>query len=78
MVIFHKEPNKLYGYDVNALKAVYFGSSCMETDIEIVCLILQGQNKNIKFYRGNKSKTGYALEFQEFQYISHLKSKEKL
>jgi hypothetical protein len=36
--IFHNETKKLFGYDVKALRAVYFGLSASFTDIEIVCL----------------------------------------
>jgi hypothetical protein len=76
--IFHKEPHKPYGYGVDALNAVYFGASANETDIEIVCLILQGQSKNIKFYKARKDKAKYSLYFEEFFYnpfIKHNKAK---
>lgn len=72
--LFHKEPNKLYGYSTDALRAVYFGASVNFADLEIVCLILQGQSKNIKFYQSNKSKTKYELEFEEFTYTPHIKA----
>jgi len=73
--VFHKEPNKLYVYDVDALKAVYFGCSVNYTDIEIVCLILQGQSKNIKFYRAEKDKSSYSLKFKQVTYTPYIKTK---
>lgn len=72
--LFHKEPRKLYGYPVGALKAVYFGAAVNFADLEIVCLILQGQSKAIKFYRARKSKDKYELEFESFTYTPHIKS----
>lgn len=71
--LFHKEPNKLYGYEVDALKAVYFGTDVILTDLEIVCLILQGQNENIQFFKANKSKANYSLEFEHFSYTPYIK-----
>ena len=70
---FHKEPHKPYGYGVDALKAVYFGAAANETDIEIVCLILQGQSKNTKFYKAQKDKAKYSFHFNEFFYTPFIK-----
>lgn len=69
---FHQEPNKLYTYPVEALKAVYFGISAETTDIEIVCLILLGQSKNIEFYRGKKGNTSFEVDFEKFTYTPHI------
>mmetsp|Transcript_21514 Transcript_21514/g.9957 ORF Transcript_21514/g.9957 Transcript_21514/m.9957 type:complete len:151 (+) Transcript_21514:1702-2154(+) len=66
--LFHNELNKPYGYEVDALNAIYFGSSVNDTDLEIVCLILQGQSKNIKFYKASKNNSSYSLKFNEFFY----------
>lgn len=71
--LFHKESNKLYGYSTEALNSVYFGLSVRSVDIEIICLILQGQNHNIKFYKANKDKSKYAIWFEEFAYTPHIK-----
>lgn len=71
--LFHKEPRKLYGYEFDDLKAVYFGTDVVFTDLEIVCLILQGQNKNVQFFKAKKSKAKYALEFEHFTYTPYLK-----
>lgn len=66
--LFHKEPRKAYGYPVEALKAVYFGTSIDEADLEIVCLILQGQCKDIKFFRAQKGTQRYEINFEQFEY----------
>ena len=69
--VFHAETKKLFGYDVRALKAVYFGLSASITDIEIVCLILLGQNPDVKFYRASRHERPYRLKFDEFTYTPH-------
>ena len=71
---FHEEPNKLYTYPLEVLKAVYFGIAIEETDIEIICLILLGQCKNIKFYRGHKNISKYEIDFSEFTYTPHIET----
>lgn len=67
---FHEEPNKLYTYPVEALKAVYFGIATKKTDIETICLILSGQCNDVKFYRGYKNKSKYEIDFFEL-HIHH-------
>lgn len=69
--IFHKEPNKLFGYDVRALKAIYFGLAASQTDIEIACLILMGQNPDVKFYSASRHERPYSLRFEQFTYTPH-------
>ena len=71
--IFHKEPHKPYGYEVDALNAIYFGAAANETDIEIVCLILQGQSKNTNFFKARKDNVKYSLHFDEFTYTPFVK-----
>lgn len=74
--VFHEEPNIEYGYSVEALKSVYFGLSVSYTDLEIVCLTLLGQSKDIKFYRTHKDKSRYALSFEEFTYTPYIGGKK--
>ena len=49
--IYHEEPQILYKYEVEALKAVYFGTSMENSHIEIIYSLLQGKNPNIEFYK---------------------------
>lgn len=72
--LFHKEPRKLYGYPVESLKAVYFGTDVDLADLEIVCLILLGQCKDIRFYRSEKGKLKYEITFTQFEYTPHIGS----
>lgn len=71
--IFHKESNKLFGYELDSLKAVYFGCNVQFVDIELVSLILQSQNQNVKFYKAKKSEENYTLNFEEFEYVPYNK-----
>ena len=73
--LFHKEPNKCYGYSVKTLNSIYFGLATDPADIEVVCLILQGQSQGIKFYKAHKDKSKYALWFEEFTYTPYIKTK---
>jgi len=74
--LFHKEPNKSYGYLASTLKSVYFGLAANSTDIEVVCLTLQGQSQDIKFYKAYKDKSKYTLWFEEFAYTPFIKIKK--
>lgn len=65
-----------YAYEQTSLTGVYFGSEIDETSIEIICLILQGQNPNVRFWQGKKCEDKFDLEFEEFFYTSHIKAKE--
>lgn len=73
--IFHEEPNIEYGYSVDALKSVYFGLAVNNTDLEVVCLTLKGQSKDIKFYKALKDKSKYSLFFEEFIYKPYIEIK---
>ncbi len=74
--LFHEEPNKEYVYPVQALKSVYFGLSVDRADLEIVCLILHGQSKDIKFYEAHKDKSKPSLSFREFTYTPYIEIKK--
>lgn len=74
--VFHEKPNIEFGYSVEALISVYFGLSVNFTDLEIVCLTLLGQSKDIKFYKAHKDKSTYALSFEEFTYTPYLEVKK--
>ena len=69
--LYHREPRKLFVYEVDALKAVYFGASIEYSHFEIICLILQGQNPNVAFYKGKRSASKYKIEFELVDYIPH-------
>ncbi|HCU84653.1 DUF2971 domain-containing protein [Methylophilus sp. UBA6697] len=73
--IIHQQKNTLYHYEANALTGVYFGPEISQEALEIICLILRGQNQSVKFWQGKRSGKEFKVEFKEFNYISHLEAK---
>jgi hypothetical protein len=72
----HEESPKVFGYPSDALTGVYFGSEMDITVIEIICVILQGQNPDIQFWKGKKCLDRFGIVFEEFFYTSHIKAGE--
>ncbi|UTZ22038.1 DUF2971 domain-containing protein [Vibrio campbellii] len=70
--VFHHEVNKVYYYPSDSLTAVYFGSEIDRDFLEIICLIIQGQNPNVKFYQGTRSNDQFSLIFEEVTYKPHV------
>lgn len=66
-----------YKYETKALKGVYFGPDIEEDSLEIICLILKGQNPNVNFWQGRRSEDKFEVEFSQFNYMSHVEAKEK-
>ncbi|MBA4327041.1 MAG: hypothetical protein C0428_02315 [Polaromonas sp.] len=71
----HAEAGTLYGYPTECLTGVYFGPDMSEQALEIVCLILNGQNETVRFWKGRRSSTTFKVDFQSFTYMSHLEAK---
>lgn len=67
----------LFTYKPDALKSVYFGPDIDNQSLEIVCLILVGQNQNVKFWKGKRSQEKFEVLFEEFKYTSHSEAKSK-
>lgn len=72
----HKKVGTLFGYEANALKAVYFGPDMGHQSMEIICLILGGQNPDVKFWRGIRSEEEFKVVFEQFTYTTYIKAKE--
>ena len=66
-----------YGYPAEALTGVYFGPDIDRQSLEIVCLILAGQNEKVRLWRGTRSTTEFRVLFEEFTYTPHLEAKHK-
>jgi hypothetical protein len=73
----HHVAGTQYTYPAEALTGVYFGPDIDQQSLEIVCLILAGQNENVKLWRGTRSSTEFRVSFEEFTYTSHLDAKRK-
>lgn len=66
-----------YGYPAEALTGVYLGPDIDRQSLEIVCLILAGQNEKVRLWRGARSTTEFRVVFEEFFYTPHLEAKRK-
>ena len=67
--IFHKKPSTAYGYGVNALTGIYFGSEMERAHIEIIALILK--NSPTKLYRMHRSESEFQVYPEEVQYTAY-------
>jgi len=75
--VIHKLAGTKYVYPAEALKSIYFGTELAQESIEIICLIIQGQNPNVKFFKGKRSTTEYRVEFEEFTYTNYSSAKQQ-
>ncbi len=73
----HHQRGTEFRYEMKALSGVYFGPETTFASKEIVCLILQGQNPNVKFYHGERSKTEFKVSFTPFTYTPHIEAKRR-
>jgi hypothetical protein len=71
----HDSAGTEYGYPSSALKAVYFGPDIDQQTLEVICLVLLGQNDTVRFFRGQRSGTEFKVTFEPFTYISYLEAK---
>lgn len=74
--VIHNKARIAYTYPTEALTGVYFGPNMPEDVLEVVCLVLQGQNPDVKFYKGERSESAFKVEFKEFSYISEIEAKK--
>jgi len=73
----HKVAGTEFGYPAEALTGIYFGPDIDQESLEIICLILAGQNENVRLWKGRRSTTEFQVIFEEFNYASHLEAKRK-
>lgn len=68
--VIHQVAGTVFTYEPAALNAVYFGAKMTEQDIDMLCLILHGQNPDVKLFHGYRSPTEYKVDFNPFTYTS--------
>jgi len=73
----HDKAGTAYGYPSDALTGVYLGPDMPFTAIEIVALILAGQNQHVQLWQGSRSKSSFSVEFHQVTYTSHLEAKRQ-
>jgi hypothetical protein len=75
--VIHQKRGTIYTYPKESLRAIYFGPRCSIEFMEILCLILRGQNPNVIFWRGRISDTEYKVEFERVTYISPIEAENQ-
>lgn len=73
--VLHAEAGTAFHYPAACLTGIYFGPEISFEALEIICLILQGQNPDVRFWKGRRSETEFKVEFDEFTYTPPLKAK---
>ena len=73
--VLHAEAGTAFHYPAACLTGIYFGPEISFEALEIICLILQGQNPDFRFWKGRRSETEFKVEFDEFTYTPPLKAK---
>lgn len=73
----HSEAGTMFTYEADALRAIYFGPYIERHALEIVCLIIQGQNPDVQFFAGKRSEKEFKVEFESFTYTSYAEAKRK-
>jgi hypothetical protein len=71
----HKESGISFGYEREALKAVYFGPDIERQALKIVCLIIAGQNPEVELWQGVRSESEFTVNFSSFTYTSLIEAK---
>jgi hypothetical protein len=74
--VIHGKAGTAYTYPREVLTGVYFGPNMSFEVIEIICLILLGQNPHVKFYRSKRSEITFKVEFKGFTYTPYIKTQE--
>jgi hypothetical protein len=73
----HQKAGTLFGYEADALKGVYFGPDIERQALEIICLVLLGQNEQVEFWKGQRSEDLFKVEFTPFTYTSYLEARNQ-
>lgn len=73
----HQVAGTAYVYPADALTGVYFGPRASFTSLEVVSLILKGQNEGVKLWRGSRSQTDFKVIFEPITYTSYLEAKRR-
>jgi hypothetical protein len=71
----HNVAGTEYGYPATTLTGIYFGPDMDAQSLEIVCLILLGQNDRVNLWKGRRSESEFKVLFEPITYTSHLEAK---
>lgn len=73
----HNKVGVEYTYSSSALTGIYFGPDMPHAALEIIALILAGQNEHVQLWQGSRSKSNFSVEFRPVTYTPHLEAKRK-
>jgi Protein of unknown function (DUF2971) len=73
----HATAGTQFAYPASALKGIYFGPDIDQQSMEVVCLVLAGQNETVQLWRGHRSTREFKVNFEPFTYTSHLEAKRR-
>lgn len=66
-----------FTYPAKSLRGIYFGPDIDSISLEIICLIVQGQNPDVLFWRGKRNSEHFKVEFENFTYTNHIEAKRQ-
>lgn len=64
----HESAGTEFLYEPKALESVFFGPEMPQDCLGIICLILQGQNTDVRLWKGERDRTQFRIQFKEFSY----------
>lgn len=73
----HNQAGTAYTYPTEALIGIYLGPEATFTSMEIIALILAGQNEHVQLWKGSRSRSVFAVEFERVTYTPHLEAKRR-
>lgn len=73
----HAKAGTVFTYEAEALNSIYFGAKMTDQDIDMICLILHGQNPDVTLHRGHRSDIEFKIEFTTFTYTPLAEAKRK-
>lgn len=73
----HAAAGTEYVYPAASLTGIYFGPDIAPQSLEIVCLILRGQNQGVRLWQGRRSTAEFRVVFEEFTYTTFLEARER-
>ena len=68
--VIHQDSGVKYFYPGEILTGIYFGPRVDNAALEMICTIIQGQNPNVRFWKGERVEGKFELYFREFQYTN--------
>ena len=73
----HAQRGTKFVYASECLTGIFFGPDISQDSLEIICLILGGQNESVKFWRGRRSTTEFKVVFAHFVYTPPIEAKRR-